>query len=223
MGSLCFKFVDLEAATAWVNAYYNTYLNHLEKLADYQTNPNIAVVGGFMCAETDEKAWEKADGWTFFQFALQLYGKEGPFEPGTVNFWDRYQEWKQTPAGQRRSGSELIGSPDTIRERLKELENAHVDQVILLNQAGKNTHEDITESLKLFAREVMPEFHARHDEQEAWKAAVLNREIELDEIDTEPFNVTRGRKPTLPSTKEARDMIAGTAGRPDAGAIDQRR
>ena len=104
MGSLCFKFADLKAAQAWVNAYYNTYLRDLEKLCDYQTNPNIAVVSGFMCAATDEEAWQKADGWTFFQFALQLYNKEGPFEPGSVNIWERYQEWKQTPAGQKRTG-----------------------------------------------------------------------------------------------------------------------
>ena len=149
MGSLCFKFVNLEAANAWVHAYYNTFIHDQEKLCEYQTNPNIAVVSGFMCAETDEQAWEMADGWTFFQFALQLYNKEGPFEPGTNNFWDRYQEWKQTPAGQKRSGSELIGSPDTIRKRLLELERANVDQVILLNQAGKNTHADICSSLEL--------------------------------------------------------------------------
>ncbi len=219
MGALCFKFVSLESSRAWVNAYYNTYLNHLEKLADYQTNPNIAVVAGFMCADTDEEAWEKADGWTFFQFALQLYGKEGPFEPGSVNFWERYQEWKKTPAGQHRTGSELIGSPDTIRQRLQDLADTNVDQVILLNQAGKNTHQDICDSLVLFAREVMPEFHAAHPEQEKWKAAVLAREIELEDIDTEPFNITRGRSPTKPSTKEARDMVAGGLGRPDSEVI----
>jgi hypothetical protein len=33
----------------------------------------------------------------------------------------------------------------------------------------------------------MPEFHARIHEQEAWKTKVLNREIELEEIDTAPF------------------------------------
>jgi len=219
MGALCFKFVDLESSRAWVNAYYNTFTHHLDKLCDYQTNPNIAVVGGFMCAQTDEEAWEKADGWTFFQFTLQLYSKEGPFEPGSINFWERYQEWKQTPAGQFRSGSELIGSPDTIRERLKELEEANVDQVILLNQAGKNTHEDICNSLELFAKEVMPEFHERQPQHDAWKAAVLAGEIELEDIDTEPFNVTRGRKPTQPSTKEARNMVSGTAGRPDAETV----
>ncbi len=220
MGALCFKFVNLAAAEAWVNAYYNTFLHHQEKLADYAANPNIAVVGGFMCAETDEEAWQKADGWTFFQFALQLYGKEGPFEPGEVNFWERYQEWKQTPAGQKRSGSELIGSPDTIRERLKELEDANVDQVILLNQAGKNTHKDICDSLELFAKEVMPEFHAREDEHQAWKQAVLNGEIELEDIDTEPFNISRGREPTQKSTKEARDMVAGTSGRTASQAVE---
>ncbi len=218
MGALCFKFVNLEAARAWVNAYYNTFLHNQEKLADYQANPNIAVVAGFMCAETDELAWEKADGWTFFQFALQLYGKEGPFEPGSVNFWERYQEWKQTPAGQKRTGSELIGSPATIRERLKELEDANVDQVILLNQAGKNTHEDICESLRMFAAEVMPEFHDREPQHQAWKQSVLAGETVLEDIDTTPFDITRGRKPTLPSTSEARDMVAGTAGRPDSSA-----
>ena len=219
MGALCFKFVNLAAAQAWVNAYYNTFLHHQEKLTDYQSNPNIAVVGGFMCAETDEEAWRKADGWTFFQFALQLYGKEGPFEPGGVNFWERYQEWKQTPAGQKRSGSELIGSPDTIRKRLKELEDANVDQVILLNQAGKNTHQDICDSLELFAKEVMPEFQAREPEHQAWKESVLNGETILEDIDTEPFNFSRGREPTKPSTREAKDMIAGTSGRPESKAV----
>lgn len=219
MGALCFKFADLQSARAWVNAYYNTFLRDQEKLCDYRTNPNIAVVGGFMCCETDEEAWEKADGWTFFQFALQLYNREGPFEPGSVNFWERYQAWKQTPEGQRRTGSELIGSPETIRQRLRELEAANVDQVILLNQAGKNTHEDICASLQLFAAEVMPEFHDREAEHQAWKRSVLAGETILEDIDTEPFNVTRGRKPTLPSSREQRDMIAGAVGRPGSGPV----
>ncbi len=203
MGALCFKFADLDSARAWVNAYYNTFTQDQRKLCDYQTNPNLATVSGFMCAPTDEEAQQKADGWTFFQFALQLYNKEGPFEPKSNNFWERYQEWKQTPEGRRRSDSELIGSPETIRERLRELERAHVDQVILLNQAGKNTHEDIMSSLELFAREVMPEFQAREDRQQEWKRAVLAGEQRLDEIDTEPFNVTARLKPTLPPSEEA--------------------
>ena len=219
MASPCFKFVSLDAGRAWVNAYYNTYVNDLEKLENYQTNRNIAVVSGFMCAETDEEAWRKAEGWTFFQFALQLCNKEGPFEPGSVNFWKRYQKWRKTPDGQRRSGSELIGSPSTIRNRLLELEAANVDQVILLFQAGKNTHEDICASLELFAREVMHEFQDRHHLQESWKQRVLARELTLEDIDTDLYNFAARGKPTLASTKVANNMISGVSGRPAAETI----
>ena len=65
----------------------------------------------------------------------------------------------------------------------------------------------------------MPEFHERHVEQEAWKAAVLAGEIELEDIDTEPFNFTARGKPSKPSSKEARNMISGVTGRPEARTI----
>ena len=84
-------------------------------------------------------------------------------------------------------GGGLIGSPETIRNKLRKFETSHVDQIILLNQAGKNSHEHICESLELFAKEVMPEFHAKEPEHLAWKQQVLSREIELEEIDTTAF------------------------------------
>ena len=93
--------------------------------------------------------------------------------------------------------------------------------MILLNQAGKNTHEDICSSLELFAREVMPEFKERHGEQEEWKRAVLAEEIELEDIDTEPFNFAARLKPSQPSTRDAKDMISGVAGRPQAESIQR--
>ena len=63
--------------------------------------------------------------------------------------------------------------------------------MILLNQAGKNTHEDICSSLRLFAEEVMPEFHAREPTHQEWKSGVLRGDIEIEEIDTEPFVTPR--------------------------------
>jgi hypothetical protein len=80
----------------------------------------------------------------------------------------------------------LTLSDQTLRCRLRRFETSHIDQVILLNQAGKNTHEHICESLELFAKEV-PEFHAHEPAQQAWKRQVLAREIKLEEIDTAPF------------------------------------
>ena len=111
LGALGFQFVSADAAVAWVNAYYNAYVKRLDKLCDYQTNPNIAVVSMFMCADTDEQAQAMADGATFFQFALRFYNTHGPVEPGTVSLWDEYQEWKATPSGQKAQNGGLIGSP----------------------------------------------------------------------------------------------------------------
>jgi len=197
MGALGFQFVSAEAAEAWVNAYYNSYVKRMEKLADYATNPNIAVVSGFMCAETDEEAYRKSDGWTFFQFALRFYATHGVIEPGSVSLWDEYLKWRETPKGKEQRKTGLIGSPDTLREKLLKFEASNVDQVILLNQAGNNTHEDICDSLKLFAQEVMPEFQARDAEHQEWKKAVLASEIELPEIDTEPHNLRGATRPTI--------------------------
>ncbi|NQV20741.1 MAG: LLM class flavin-dependent oxidoreductase [Rhodospirillales bacterium] len=187
MGALGFQFLNPDTARAWVNAYYNEYTKRLDKLTDYQTNPNIAIVCGFMCAETDEEAQRKAEGWTFFQFALTYYGAHGPITPGTISLWDEYLEWKKTDAAKKAQYLGLIGSPDTIRAKLKEFAASNIDQVILLNQAGKTSHKDICDSLDLFAREVMPEFKAMSAEQEQWKRAVLAGEIELDDIDTSPY------------------------------------
>src|SRR5258705_13858697 len=73
-GALGFQFVSADAAHAWVHAYYNAITKRLKKLADYEINPNMALVSFFMCAKTDEEARARADGATFFQFALRFYG-----------------------------------------------------------------------------------------------------------------------------------------------------
>ena len=155
------------------------------------------MVTGFMCAPTDEEAQESAAGWTFFVFCLSHYGRHGIAKPGQGDMWEAYQDWRHTPQAQKALRSGLIGSPETIRRTLREFEAAHVDQVILLNQAGMATHEDICASLELFAREVMPEFHAREREQQRWKADVLAGRIELEDIDTSsPQASTRTRTRT---------------------------
>jgi alkanesulfonate monooxygenase SsuD/methylene tetrahydromethanopterin reductase-like flavin-dependent oxidoreductase (luciferase family) len=192
IGALGFQFLSAEMAHAWVHAYYNAFTRRQEKLCDYQVNPNIAMVSYFMCAETDAEARRRAEGVTFFQFSLAYYsGSRGRERapPGTVNLWDEYNTWKQAnpEAVERALRGGLIGSPETIRRKLRRFEQSRIDQIILLNQAGKNTHAHICESLELFAKEVMPEFHGREAEHQAWKRAVLNREIELAEIDTAPF------------------------------------
>jgi alkanesulfonate monooxygenase SsuD/methylene tetrahydromethanopterin reductase-like flavin-dependent oxidoreductase (luciferase family) len=189
MGALGFSFVSPDAARAWVHKYYNMLLDQPRRLGNYQANPNVAIVNGFMCAPTDEEALEKAAGWTFFIFALSYYGRKGIDAPGKGDLWREYQDWRGSEKAQQALRNGLIGSPDTIRKRLRLFEEAHVDQVILLNQAGKTSHQDICESLDLFAKEVMPEFHARQPAQEEWKRDVLSRKIVLPDLDTEKYDL----------------------------------
>jgi alkanesulfonate monooxygenase SsuD/methylene tetrahydromethanopterin reductase-like flavin-dependent oxidoreductase (luciferase family) len=198
-GALGFQFVSADAAHAWVHAYYNNLTKRLDKLGDYELNPNIALVSMFMCAPTDEEARARADGVTFFQFCLRYYSASRDRErppPGEVNMWEEYCKWKAANPEQteRALSGGLIGSPETLRRKLRKFETSNIDQFVLLNQAGRNTHDDICASLELFAEEVMPEFHANVPAHEEWKQAVLAGELELEEIDTEAFAQRYGAK-----------------------------
>ncbi|HKO34054.1 MAG TPA: LLM class flavin-dependent oxidoreductase, partial [Candidatus Limnocylindria bacterium] len=199
LGALGFQFVSADAAHAWVSAYYNGITKRLEPLTSYQINPNIALVSMFMCADTDEEARAKADGATFFQFCLRWYAASRERQrpaPGTTNMWELYLDWKRNnaDAAEKALSGGLIGSPETIRRKLRKFESSHIDQVILLNQAGRNSHADICESLERFAAEVMPEFHANIPAHEEWKAGVMAGDVQLDEIDTAPFTQRYGAK-----------------------------
>jgi hypothetical protein len=145
------------------------------------------MVSGFMCAPTDAEALAKASGWTFFVFCLSHYGRHGIPNPGEGNMWEAYQEWRHTDKAQETLRSGLIGSPETIRRRLRDFEATGVDQVILLAQAGRTAHQDICRSLELFAREVMPEFHARETEHARWKADVLAGRLALEGEDADTY------------------------------------
>ena len=67
----------------------------------------------------------------------------------------------------------FIGSPEFIRNNLRQYEEAHIDIVLFLAQSGDRPHEDIMPSLELFAKEVMPEFQDRHHHHHRWREQQL--------------------------------------------------
>jgi hypothetical protein len=105
-----------------------------------------------------------------------------------------YNRWKAANPGaaEKALAGGLIGSPETIRRKLRKFESSNIDQVILLNQAGRNSHRDICDSLELFAEKVAPEFHANVQAHEAWKADLLAGRTHLEEIDTAAFTERYG-------------------------------
>jgi luciferase family oxidoreductase group 1 len=195
MGALGFSFVSPEAARAWVHRYYNNFLHNRNRLAEYKDNPNIAVVSGFMCAPTDEEACELAAGWTFFIFALGYYGRAGVDAPGKSDLWSAYQSWRNSDKAKTALDNALVGSPETLRKKLHQFSGSRVDQVILLNQAGKTTHKAICDSLELFAKEVMPEFHALEGEHQRWKNDVLSGRTVLENLATDGYDIYAHQEP----------------------------
>jgi hypothetical protein len=83
-----------------------------------------------------------------------------------------------------------VGTPDQIRKLLKGYQEAGVDQVIFVSQAGKNKHEHICESLELFAKEVMPDLHEGEEEREQKKMERLAPAIEAAMARREPRRET---------------------------------
>ncbi len=111
------------------------------------------------------------EGGNFFGYSLGHYYVFGEHEPGKTDVWDEFIERRGRAGllarGRRRRSSEerlgakvaagdttglrgAIGTPDQIREYLRRYEEAGVDQLIFVMQAGKNRHEHICESLELF-------------------------------------------------------------------------
>ena len=81
-----------------------------------------------------------------------------------------------------------------------------VDQVVFIQQAGRNRHEHICESLELFARDVMPEFHEKEAERERRKAEELAPYIEA----------ALARKKKMAPIAEGEIPTVKAYGRPDA-------
>jgi len=177
IGALTFAFVSPEEARQWVTDYYTTLENECEPIG-YAINPNIAIVTGFMCdnnAEVAKKAGE--EGLKFFSYALGHHYAFGRHEPGKTDIWQNFKASPINLPGMDGSNS-CVGAPDQIRSRLREYEEAGVDQVVFISQAGNNKHEDICSSLNLFAEQVMPEFKEREAKRVIEKASRMASIVE---------------------------------------------
>ena len=56
-----------------------------------------------------------------------------------------------------------FGTPDTIRENMRQYEEQNLDVLIFTAQAGDRKHGHIMEAIELFGTQVLPEFKDRHE------------------------------------------------------------
>jgi alkanesulfonate monooxygenase SsuD/methylene tetrahydromethanopterin reductase-like flavin-dependent oxidoreductase (luciferase family) len=189
LGALSFSFIEPEEAKQWIDDYYSTIQSEECVAGAFAVNPNLAIVMPIMLHHDEEVAIDRGiDGGHFFGYSLIHHYAIGQHRPGITNIWEEFQEKRSLFGFDRdiaaQTGENLaaqmvqqgtgslrgaVGTPDQVRDLLRRYAAAGVDQVIFVGQAGPNKHEHICESLELFAKEVMPEFHEGEEQREKEK------------------------------------------------------
>jgi alkanesulfonate monooxygenase SsuD/methylene tetrahydromethanopterin reductase-like flavin-dependent oxidoreductase (luciferase family) len=219
IGALTFAFIDPEEARHWVHDYYAT-LEDKGVPVGMAVNANLACVTPMMLHHDEGEAIRRGiEGANFFGYSLGHFYVFGTHVPGRTNVWQEYLE-RRSAVGydpevaaralqEERLGAKLasgdgtglrgaIGTPEQVREYLRRYEEAGVDQVIFVLQAGRNRHEHIMESIEMFGREVLPEFLERDEQLSAEKAKRLEPVVER----------VMGRRPVVERSVDGYEITA---------------
>jgi alkanesulfonate monooxygenase SsuD/methylene tetrahydromethanopterin reductase-like flavin-dependent oxidoreductase (luciferase family) len=181
VGALAFSFLDPAEARTWSSVYYDIIKSDQCVPVGHSVNANIAMVSAFSVHRDRAEAIRRGkEGFEFFGYAIQALVARDTV-PGRTTLWsdfiakrgDKTDRLIAAAAEQPAFGQGGIGTPADMGAHLKGFQEAGIDQVIFLQQAGRNRHDHICESLELFAREVMPQFKADVDAREARKAQDL--------------------------------------------------
>jgi alkanesulfonate monooxygenase SsuD/methylene tetrahydromethanopterin reductase-like flavin-dependent oxidoreductase (luciferase family) len=175
VGALTFSFVSPEEARQWVKDYYWTIENECDPIG-YAVNPQFAITCPFLC-DRDEKLMAQigAESYGFFIYGLGHYSFFGEHIPSKTDIWNEYKTNPHEFAPPEGRIQDCVGTPEMLRNRLREFENVGIDQVICLSQAGKVPHELLCSSIELFSREVLPEFKERDQARANHKAETVAR------------------------------------------------
>jgi hypothetical protein len=214
IGALSFAFIDPEEAARWMADYERTLAESCVPVGK-AVNPQVACVTPMMLHDDEDEALRRGiDGANFFGYSLAHYYVFGVHRPAETNVWDEFVErrhqmgYSPEAALAERNGTlgakvasgdnsglrGAVGTPDQVREFLRRYEEAGVDQIIFVLQAGNNRHEHIMESLEIVGRDILPEFKERDEGLRAAKTERL-----APHIDAAMARKDRDRYPTMPA------------------------
>ena len=184
LGALAFSFLDEAEARTWSRIYYDIIKSDACVPLGHSVNANIAMVSAFSLHTDPEVAARRGqEGFEFFRFAISGLVVNDTV-PGRSRLWEEFEKERKSggidaiysstenlaSAFQRSPG---IGTVADFRAHVRTFEAAGVDQIILLQQAGRNQHEHICASLELLAADVLPECKAQAGERDRRKAEEL--------------------------------------------------
>lgn len=206
VGALAFSFVDPDEAHAWADIYYGIIKSDQCVPIGHSVNANIAMVSNFSVHHGRAEAIRRGhEGFEFFGYALSALVTQD-FKPGRTDMWGEYLEKRGDRTAEMVQMSQApdyqatgIGTPQDMTGHLKAFQEAGVDQVIFMQQAGRNKHEHICEALNLFAAEVMPEFKkdvavreaAKQEELRPYIEAALKRKTWMQPLADEDIPIVR--------------------------------
>jgi len=184
LGALAFSFLDEAEARTWSQIYYDIIKSDACVPLGHSVNANIAMVSAFSLHTDPEVAARRGqEGFEFFRFAISGLVVNDTV-PGRSRLWEEFEKERKSggidaiysstenlaSAFQRSPG---IGTVADFRAHVRTFEAAGVDQIILLQQAGRNHPEHICASLELLAADVLPECKAQAGERDRRKAEEL--------------------------------------------------
>jgi alkanesulfonate monooxygenase SsuD/methylene tetrahydromethanopterin reductase-like flavin-dependent oxidoreductase (luciferase family) len=180
IGALAFSFLDPAEARSWADIYYGIIKSDQCVPLGHSVNANIAMVSNFSVHPDRAEAIRRGqEGFEFFSYAINALVAHDAI-PGRSTLFADFQKSRARQDDEVIAAAQSvervangIGTPDDIRRHIRGFRDAGVDQVIFMQQAGRNRHDHIRQSLELFAADVMPEFKAEVAEREARKAREL--------------------------------------------------
>jgi alkanesulfonate monooxygenase SsuD/methylene tetrahydromethanopterin reductase-like flavin-dependent oxidoreductase (luciferase family) len=186
VGALAFSFVNPEEARTWSTTYYEIIKSEQCVPLGWAVNANVAMVSAFSIHDDRAEAIRRGqEGFEFFGYALNALVAQDTL-PGRTQLWPEFQRKRGDKSDRLIAASAEnisgqapgIGTPEDMRRHLIGFQEAGIDQIIFLQQAGRNRHDHICEALELFARKVMPDFAGEAASREAAKAGELAPFIE---------------------------------------------
>lgn len=238
LGALTFAFVDPEEARRWTADYEKTLADACVPIGQTVTSELACVTSMMVHRDEREAIGRGLEGGNFFGYSLGHYYIFGDHVPAQTDVWQEFQrrrkehgyspetavalEQKRLAARLQGEGDKApglrgaVGTPDQVRDFLRRYEDAGVDQLIFIMQAGRTRHEHIMEALQLFGRDILPEFKDRDVRQRAEKVRRLEPAVAASLRRKEEAQRDGGGPTKMPSDYVieplARSLIKAAAG-----------
>ncbi len=160
LGAFCFTHGTPRKIAPLIETYKTAIAGCTEPVGDY-VNDNIMVVSNMICMEDREAAFELAVkvGFNYYS-SLQMHWLDNiPKPPGFPVWPDVIPE---PSIDEMKMAAELgmvaIGDPDDCAKSIRRWEEIGIDQLCFSPTTSNLTTEQITSSLELFGKEVLPQF-----------------------------------------------------------------